>query len=63
MNHVVTIGTTANLIKLMLQVDPKWVHPLDFDKPFVIPDTGGVEVTVLEANHCTSTVESRLDYH
>ncbi|KAG8979565.1 hypothetical protein FRB90_008072, partial [Tulasnella sp. 427] len=44
--------TTANLIKLMLQVDPKWVHPLDEDKPFIIPDTGGVEVTVLEANHC-----------
>ncbi|KAG8949964.1 hypothetical protein FRC04_008043 [Tulasnella sp. 424] len=44
--------TTANLIKLMLQVDPKWVCALDFDKPFVIPDTGGVEVTVLEANHC-----------
>ncbi|KAJ8094486.1 DNA cross-link repair protein PSO2/SNM1 [Marasmius tenuissimus] len=43
---------TANLIKHMLKVDPKWVHPLPMDVPTVIPNTGGVHVTLIEANHC-----------
>ncbi|KAG7093991.1 hypothetical protein E1B28_007621 [Marasmius oreades] len=43
---------TANLIKHMLKVDPKWVHPLPMDAPSVIPNTGGVQVTLIEANHC-----------
>ncbi|KDQ11929.1 hypothetical protein BOTBODRAFT_113798 [Botryobasidium botryosum FD-172 SS1] len=43
---------TANLIKHMLRVDPKWVHPLPLDVPTVLPNTGGVEVTLIEANHC-----------
>ncbi|KAF9054484.1 DNA repair metallo-beta-lactamase-domain-containing protein [Panaeolus papilionaceus] len=43
---------TANLIMHMLSVDPKWVHPLPMDKPVEIPDTQGVTVTLIEANHC-----------
>ncbi|THH29779.1 hypothetical protein EUX98_g4415 [Antrodiella citrinella] len=43
---------TANLIIHMLAVDPKWVHPLPMDVPTLIPDTGGVHVTLIEANHC-----------
>ncbi|KAF8623211.1 hypothetical protein AX15_006449 [Amanita polypyramis BW_CC] len=43
---------TANLIFQMLSVDKKWVHPLPMDVPTVIPNTGGVCVTLIEANHC-----------
>ncbi|KAF5383774.1 hypothetical protein D9615_003561 [Tricholomella constricta] len=43
---------TANLIIHMLSVDKKWVHPLPMDVPTVIPSTGGVRVTLIEANHC-----------
>ncbi|KAF6761492.1 DNA cross-link repair protein pso2/snm1 [Ephemerocybe angulata] len=43
---------TANLIIHMLSVDKKWVHPLPMDTPTAIPDSGGVQVTLIEANHC-----------
>ncbi|KAF9454237.1 DRMBL-domain-containing protein [Macrolepiota fuliginosa MF-IS2] len=43
---------TANLIIHMLSVDRKWVRPLPMDEPTVIPDTNGVQVTLIEANHC-----------
>ena len=43
---------TANLIVHMLSVDRKWVHPLPMDTPSLIPNTGGVTVTLIEANHC-----------
>ncbi|KAJ7777463.1 DNA cross-link repair protein pso2/snm1 [Mycena metata] len=43
---------TANLIIHMLSVDKKWVHPLPMDVATVIPHTGGVHVTLIEANHC-----------
>jgi len=43
---------TANLIIHMLNVEPKWVKPLPMDVPTTVPDTGGVQVTVIEANHC-----------
>lgn len=43
---------TANLITHMLSVDKKWVRPLPMDIPTVIPDTNGVQVTLIEANHC-----------
>ena len=38
----------------MLDVDARWVHPLPIDTPTVVPDTGGVEVTLIPANHCKS---------
>ncbi|KAF8216817.1 DRMBL-domain-containing protein [Mycena galopus ATCC 62051] len=43
---------TANLIIHILSVDKKWVHPLPMDVSTVIPNTGGVHVTLIEANHC-----------
>ncbi|KAG9312825.1 DNA cross-link repair protein pso2/snm1 [Chiua virens] len=43
---------TANLIIHMLAVDAKWVHPLPLDTPTLIANTGGVRVTLIEANHC-----------
>ncbi|KAJ6519118.1 DNA cross-link repair protein pso2/snm1 [Mycena sanguinolenta] len=43
---------TANLIVHILSVDKKWVHPLPMDVSTVIPGTGGVHVTLIEANHC-----------
>lgn len=43
---------TANLIIHMLSVDSKWVHPLPMDVPTLIPESGGVTVTLIEANHC-----------
>lgn len=43
---------TANLIIHMLAVDPRWIHPLPLDAPTVIPNCGGVSVTLIEANHC-----------
>jgi DNA cross-link repair 1A protein len=43
---------TANLIIHILSVDKKWVHPLPMDVATVVPNTGGVHVTLIEANHC-----------
>ena len=43
---------TANLVRRQLRVDPKWVFDLDFDKKVEVPETGGVEVTMIPANHC-----------
>lgn len=40
----------------MLGVDEEWVHPLHMNSTTVLPDTGGVEVTLIEANHCTSAL-------
>lgn len=40
------------MIMLMLGVDQKWVHPLPMNVATVVPDTGGVQVTLIEANHC-----------
>jgi hypothetical protein len=36
----------------MLNVDRRWVRPLPMDVTTVIPNTGGVKVTLIEANHC-----------
>ncbi|KAF8587931.1 DRMBL-domain-containing protein [Ramaria rubella] len=48
--------STANLIIHMLDVDPKWVFPLPLDTPTVVPNTGGVVVTLIQANHCPGSV-------
>jgi hypothetical protein len=40
----------------MLNVDKKWVHPLPMNEKVVLPDTGGVTVTLIEANHCKQSV-------
>ncbi|KAH6916070.1 DNA cross-link repair protein pso2/snm1 [Coprinopsis sp. MPI-PUGE-AT-0042] len=43
---------TANLIMHMLGVDPKWVVPLPMNEAVEVPGTGGVKVTLIDANHC-----------
>ncbi|KAG5636232.1 hypothetical protein H0H81_008713 [Sphagnurus paluster] len=43
---------TANLIIHMLSVGREWVHPLPMNVPTEIPNTGGVYVTLIDANHC-----------
>ncbi|KAK0202728.1 DNA repair metallo-beta-lactamase-domain-containing protein [Desarmillaria ectypa] len=43
---------TANLIMHMLRVPKNWVHALPMDRHTVIPNTDGVQVTLIEANHC-----------
>lgn len=43
---------TANLVRQQLRVDPKWVVPLEFEKKVEVPNTKGVHVTMLPANHC-----------
>ncbi|KAF7309980.1 DNA cross-link repair protein PSO2/SNM1 [Mycena indigotica] len=43
---------TANLITHILSVDKQWVHPLPMDVPMLVPDSGGVHVTLISANHC-----------
>ena len=43
---------TANLVKQQLRVDPKWVIPLEFEKTVEVPNTEGVRVTMIPANHC-----------
>lgn len=49
-----TSETTANLIARMLSVDRKWLKPLPMDTPIEIPNTSGVKVTLIDANHCKS---------
>ncbi|KAL2817171.1 DNA repair metallo-beta-lactamase-domain-containing protein [Aspergillus granulosus] len=43
---------TANLVRQQLKVDPKWLVELEFETKTEVPNTGGVQVTMIEANHC-----------
>ncbi|KAJ9636094.1 DNA cross-link repair protein PSO2/SNM1 [Knufia peltigerae] len=43
---------TCNLMLQQLKVDPKWVVPLEFEKKVEVPNTNGVCVTMIPANHC-----------
>jgi DNA cross-link repair 1A protein len=43
---------TCNLMVQQLRVDPKWVVPLEFEKTVEVPNTKGVMVTMIPANHC-----------
>lgn len=43
---------TGNLVKQQLKVDPKWVVTLDFEAIVEVPNTHGVSVTMIPANHC-----------
>ncbi|KAJ5698828.1 DNA cross-link repair protein pso2/snm1 [Penicillium macrosclerotiorum] len=43
---------TANLVRQQLRVDPQWIVGLDFETTSEVPDTGGVQVTMIPANHC-----------
>ncbi|EPQ25743.1 uncharacterized protein PFL1_06610 [Pseudozyma flocculosa PF-1] len=44
--------TTANLCRTSLGVDDMWLRPLPMEVPTLIPDSGGVTVTCIDANHC-----------
>ncbi|KAL1952583.1 hypothetical protein VTO42DRAFT_4708 [Malbranchea cinnamomea] len=43
---------TANLVKQQLKVNPKWVVCLEWETKVEVPGTDGVQVTMIEANHC-----------
>ncbi|KFY41994.1 hypothetical protein V494_02653 [Pseudogymnoascus sp. VKM F-4513 (FW-928)] len=43
---------TGNLVKQQLRVDPKWVVTLEFEDMAEVPNTHGVSVTMIPANHC-----------
>ncbi|KAK4861891.1 hypothetical protein LT330_003926 [Penicillium expansum] len=43
---------TANLVRQQLRVDPKWVVDLEFESTTEVPETEGVRVTMIHANHC-----------
>ena len=43
---------TGNLVRRQLRVDPKWVVDLRFEEKVEVPNTQGVEVTMIPANHC-----------
>ena len=43
---------TGNLVRQQLRVDPKYVVDLEFEKPAEVPNTKGVTVTMISANHC-----------
>lgn len=43
---------TANLVRQQLRVDPKWVIGLEFEETIEVPNTKGVRVTMIPANHC-----------
>ncbi|KFY22559.1 hypothetical protein V493_06501 [Pseudogymnoascus sp. VKM F-4281 (FW-2241)] len=43
---------TGNLVKQQLRVDPKWVVTLEFEDTIEVPNTHGVSVTMIPANHC-----------
>ena len=43
---------TGNLVRQQLKVDPKWVRDLDWEQTVEVPNTKGVHVTMIPANHC-----------
>ncbi|KAK5174323.1 DNA cross-link repair protein PSO2/SNM1 [Saxophila tyrrhenica] len=43
---------TGNLVRQQLRVDPKYVIDMEFDKTVEVPNTKGVRVTMIPANHC-----------
>ena len=43
---------TTNLIRQQLRVAEKWLVPLEFEKKVEVPNTKGVFVTMIPANHC-----------
>lgn len=43
---------SCNLMRQQLRVDSKWLVPLEFEKKVEVPNTKGVFVTMIPANHC-----------
>ncbi|KDN52108.1 hypothetical protein K437DRAFT_232964 [Tilletiaria anomala UBC 951] len=44
--------TTANMMRLRVGVAEQYIKVLDLETPTLIPDTGGITVTCIDANHC-----------
>ncbi|XP_038144319.1 5' exonuclease Apollo-like [Cyprinodon tularosa] len=51
---------TADLLKLKLEVEDQWIHPLEHGEPYLLPmdETGEqkLTVTLIDANHCPGAV-------
>jgi DNA cross-link repair 1A protein len=45
-------GVTGNLVRQQLRVDPKYVVDLEFEVTSEVPNTDGMKVTMIPANHC-----------
>lgn len=43
---------TSRLVHAKLRVDKMWLRPIALDVRTLIPDSGGVYVTCIDANHC-----------
>lgn len=43
---------SCNLMAQQLRVEKKWLRPLEFEKKVEVPNTNGVFVTMIPANHC-----------
>ncbi|KAF1808067.1 DRMBL-domain-containing protein [Eremomyces bilateralis CBS 781.70] len=43
---------TGNLVRQQLKVNPKYIIDLEFEKRASVPNTNGVSVTMIPANHC-----------
>ena len=43
---------TGNLVRQQLRVDPKWIVDIEWEEKVEVPETGGVQVTMIPANHC-----------
>uniref|UniRef100_A0A665UDJ7 5' exonuclease Apollo n=1 Tax=Echeneis naucrates TaxID=173247 RepID=A0A665UDJ7_ECHNA len=58
-------ATTAGLLRLKLQVNEQWIHPLELSEPHLLPlDDIGEErltVTLIDANHCPGAVMSLFE--
>lgn len=49
--------TTAKLVSHLLGVDPSNLSPLPMNTPVLLGENSGVEVTLIDANHCPGAVQ------
>ncbi|PLB51032.1 p450-domain-containing protein [Aspergillus steynii IBT 23096] len=51
-DHYIGLTSSWRHVRQQLRVDPKWLVGLEFEKKHDVPGTNGVQVTLIEANHC-----------
>ncbi|XP_071090237.1 DNA cross-link repair 1A protein-like [Haliotis cracherodii] len=51
--HLYCSKVTGNLVRTKIKVDPQYIHTLPLNQPC---DVEGVELTLMEANHCPGAV-------
>ncbi|XP_046548367.1 DNA cross-link repair 1A protein-like [Haliotis rubra] len=51
--HLYCSKVTGNLVRTKIKVDPRYIHTLPLNQPC---DVEGVELTLMEANHCPGAV-------